>query len=312
MKNNRIVRPLELRSQGNVIEGVALRYGDIAEQYRETFVSGAFGNLDDGKTRWLNFRHDKSRVIAHTGDKSLVLNDTPEALEFRATLPDLPLSKLVKHEISEGRLNGASIEFNPVEEKRENGLRVVERATLNGIGLTPAPAYRESRVEIRQAGVLFGRIPFNTQLSCECYRGSGNCNQVSLDPNAIEFVDEENLIAVFKSFATPLASVSKGTLRYEITDEALEIILDIPETTWGRDLVETAESVPVLVRPLFDADDIEGTEVEIDGETVAKLSKVPVRAILVGSTPNSKGWPEAEITPSEERGISRRRRFAWL
>ncbi|MYE89578.1 hypothetical protein F4X33_11350 [Candidatus Poribacteria bacterium] len=307
--SERLVRPLELRAESRTLIGTALRYGDVSPSHKERFVPGAFGDLSGVK--WLDYRHDPTRVVAHTGDGSLKLSDSPEALTLRAELPALPLSDLVLKEIQDGTLSGLSIEFRSIDERTSNDLRVVERASLVGVGLVATPSYPESKVETRQAGLLFAKIPYEKELACECYRGSGNCNTVSFEPGAVEFVDEENLIATFKSFATPLASVSKGTLRYEAVDDGLEIYLDIPDTSWGRDLVETAESVPVVARPLFDADEVEATEVEIDGEKVAKLSKVPTRAILIGSTPNGKGWPEVEITPAKRR-LSRRERYPWL
>ena len=65
---------------------------------------------------------------------------------------------------------------------------------------------------------------------------------------------------------------------------------------------------------MFDAADIEAAEIVRNGENIARLSRVPVKAILVGPTPNSRGWPEVDITPSEDRKIplSRRERYAWL
>ena len=81
----------------------------------------------------------------------------------------------------------------------------------------------------------------------------------------------------------------------------LSIELDIPSTSWGDDIVTASAGVEIYARPLFDASEIEATEFVRNGETIARISRVPVRAILVGPTPNSRGWPEVDITPSEDR-----------
>ena len=124
----------------------------------------------------------------------------------------------------------------------------------------------------------------------------------------------EDLVAIWKSFASPLASTRKGTLRIGSGAAGLNIELDIPSTSWGEDIVAASAGVEIYARPVFDASEIEATEIVRDGETIARLSRVPVRALLVGPTPNSDGWPEVDITPSEDRQIplTRRERFAWL
>ena len=46
-------------------------------------------------TRWLDYRHDRTRVLAHTEGGGLTLRDSPEALLLEAELPSLPLSTRV-------------------------------------------------------------------------------------------------------------------------------------------------------------------------------------------------------------------------
>ncbi len=203
-----------------------------------------------------------------------------------------------------------SIEFRALEERRENDLRIIERAELAGVGLVESPSYPASRVEIRQAGTLRAQIPYDSRLACECYKNSGTCGTVSFNRGSLELPD--GLVAVWKNFAAPLASKSKGTLRVSDSDEGLFVTMDLPDTSWGEDIVASSEGVELYVRPLFDPTEIDATEVQEAGETVAKISKVPVRALLVGPTPNGDGWPEAKITPSREGRRSHREMLSWL
>ena len=86
----RTIRPLELRAEGRRLEGIILKYGEVSPNHQERFVPGAF-SLDPGTTRWLDYRHDRTRILAHTEGGGLVLRDSPEALLLEAELPSLPL-----------------------------------------------------------------------------------------------------------------------------------------------------------------------------------------------------------------------------
>ena len=314
----RTIRPLELRAEGRRLEGTILKYGEISPSHRERFLPGAF-SLDPGTTRWLDYRHDRTRILAHTEGGGLTLRDSPEALLLEAELPALPLSERALGEIASGALQGLSIEFHAESESREGNIRVVEKADLAGIGLVPSPSFPASRVETRAAGTLSTSIPWNHSLACECYgrgqsgeTGKGMTSTIEFEEGSLEIPDD--LVAIWKSFAAPLASTRKGTLRIGSGAAGLSIELDIPSTSWGDDIVAASRGVEIYARPVFDASEIEATEIVRNGETIARLSRVPVRAILVGPTPNSDGWPEVDITPSEDRRIpfSRRDRYAWL
>ena len=319
LETERTLRPLELRAEGRRLEGIVLQYEETSPSHRERFLPGAF-SLDPGTTRWLDYRHDRTRVLAHTGNGGgLTLRDSPEALLLEAELPALPLSERALGEIASGALQGLSIEFRAESESRDGGIRVVEKADLAGIGLVASPSYPASRVETRAAGTLSTSIPYDSPLACECYgrgqsgeAGKGMTATVEFEEGSFELPDD--LVAIWKNFAAPLASTRKGTLRIGQGRGGLDIELDIPSTTWGEDIVTASAGVEIYARPLFDASEIEASEIVRDGETIARLSRVPVRAILVGPTPNSDGWPEVDITPSEDRKIpcSRRDRYAWL
>ena len=199
------------------MEGIILKYGEISPNHQERFVPGAF-SLDPGTTRWLDYRHDRTRVLAHTDGGGLVLRDSPEALLLEAELPALPLSERALDEIASGALQGLSIEFHAESESRDGAIRVVEKADLAGIGLVASPSYPNSRVETRAAGTLSASIPWNHSLACECYgrgqageTGKGMISTVEFEEGSLEL--PEDLVAIWKNFAAPLASTRKGTLR---------------------------------------------------------------------------------------------------
>ena len=113
----RTIRPLELRAEGRRLEGIVLQYEETSPSHRERFLPGAF-SLDPGTTRWLDYRHDRTRVLAHTSGGGLTLRDSPEALLLEAELPSLPLSERALDEIASGTLSGLSIEFHATQESR--------------------------------------------------------------------------------------------------------------------------------------------------------------------------------------------------
>ena len=192
-ETDRALRPLELRAEGRRLEGIVLRYGDVSPSHRERFLPGAF-DLSGDRIRWLDYRHDQTRIVAHTGDGTLSLKDGGDALRLRADLPRLPLADKVLQEVNSGVLGGLSIEFRSQKESLDDsGIRVIEAADLPGIGLVPSPSYPDSRVETRQAGVIRGTIPYDSELACECYgrgtqgeQGGGITTAVQFAPGALE------------------------------------------------------------------------------------------------------------------------------
>ena len=217
LETERTLRPLELRAEGRRLEGIVLQYEETSPSHREKFLPGAF-DLSGGPTRWLDYRHDRTRVLAHTEGGGLILRDSPEALLLEAELPALPLSERALGEIASGSLQGLSIEFHATQESRDGEIRIVEKADLAGIGLVASPSYPNSRVETRAAGTLSTSIPYDSPLACECYgrgqsgeAGKGMTATVEFEEGSFELPDD--LVAIWKNFAAPLASTRKGTLR---------------------------------------------------------------------------------------------------
>ena len=184
--------PLEVRATGRTLTGEAVRYGERATDRPERFEAGAFAPLGP---LHLNLQHDPSIVLATTGD-GLDVTDTPRALEVRASLrPGAALTLLRR-----GVLRGLSVEFRALAERTEGGVRVIERAALEGLGLVDAPAYT-GRLEVRRGGfggggrggwgswgsapTLRATVPPNARLRCEC-GGDALCKWATIIPEAME------------------------------------------------------------------------------------------------------------------------------
>ena len=171
--------PLEIRAAGRTLTGEAIRYGERATDRPERFQPGAFAPIGDVA---LNLQHDRGIVLATTADR-LTVTDTEAALEVRADLrPGAALSLLER-----GALRGLSVEFRSLAERTEGGVRVIDRAHLEAIGLVDRPSY-SGRLEVRQLGLtLSANIPTGTRLACECAGGASAVTKFAeFIPGAIE------------------------------------------------------------------------------------------------------------------------------
>ena len=145
-------RYFELRADVDrrLIEGVAVRYGDVARLPwgEESFIAGAFGDVSEIDIL-LNFQHERARPLASTRGGGLTLTDTPDALLVAAELPRTrdadDALELVRAKI----MRGLSIEYGPVRERQEGRRRIVETARLGGLGLVDRPAFPASTVAAR-------------------------------------------------------------------------------------------------------------------------------------------------------------------
>ena len=198
----------EFRVAGRTLSGTVLRYGDVSPSFRERFVPGAFAPV---RAVPLNLQHDSRMVVLDAGE--FVLADGPRALSIRADLPpDSAAMQLVKR----GALNGFSVEFHAKAERREGGVRVIERADLVGIGLVDQPSYPRSTAEVRQIGTYIpsrdpSRVPRRPRepispppqtlgdawarssirtdtrpKACKCLPGESKCRRVRFKPGAFD------------------------------------------------------------------------------------------------------------------------------
>ena len=129
------------------ITGTAMRYGDVATLPwgdKERFEAGAFGEVG-GLDVILNVQHDRSQPIARTGG-TLRLSDSGGELRIEADLPDTTIANDAVANIRARILRGFSVEFSPVETRKEDGVIIVEKAKLPAIGLVDRPAYPKSKV----------------------------------------------------------------------------------------------------------------------------------------------------------------------
>ena len=350
--------PLEIRAAGRTLTGEAVRYGEAATDRPERFEPGAFAPLGDVS---LNLQHDRSIPLASTGDR-LILRDTARALEVRATLPDGAALTLLQR----GTLRGLSVEFRSVEERRDGGIRVIERATLEAIGLVDSGSYA-GRLEVRRRGgggggggwsgggggrggyrgTMRSMIPTNRRVACDCagdplerfaiMAAEGVEDAIEEAVAAVEkelgiafddlavraAADGDDIVAAWHTFAHPLASARKGTLRLTEADGGLGVEIDLPDTTAGQAVIDALAVSGVVVRPLIDRRAaVWTTETLPSGEQVAVYSKWPLRGIIVSATDRREGWPnptldttgapEPEPEPEPAPEERRERRRVWL
>ena len=307
----------EFRVAGRTLSGHALVYGDVSPDFRERFLPGAFGTVPT--TIAINLQHDPSVVVAERA----VLADSPRALHVRADLPERSAALAL---VRRGALNGFSIEFHAKDERRESGIRVVERADLTGLALVDAGAYPGATAEVRARSGrrLRSKIPYDAFLACECIaqRGPGSGGEcipmVRFTKMAGELMADvmgeaerqRDILAVAGNFRRPLGSVSKGTVRATSVDDGLEIEVDLPAGAVGDEIIAANEAAGTVLRPLIDFQRSEYT----DGPSGRTVTKPHLRAFIIGSTDTKEGWPDPTIDygDPEGRAAPERRRWPWL
>ena len=186
----------EFRVAGRTLSGTVLRYGDMSPEYRERFMPGAFAPVPAVP---LNLQHDSRMVVLDAGE--YILSDGPRALSIRA---ELPAGSAALQLVRRGALNGFSVEFHSRAERRESGVRVIERADLVGVGLVDRPSYPGSTAEVRResrapsATIGAGREGYGNAWarshiaadkrpkSCKCLPGDSKCRRVRFKPGAFD------------------------------------------------------------------------------------------------------------------------------
>ena len=290
----------EVRVSGRTLSGTAMPYGTVSPDFRERFEPGAFGEV---RAVDLNLQHDPAVVVA----RGASLTDSPVALSVRATLPDGAAALAL---VKRGALRGFSVEFTPTRERRDAaGVRVVEAATLTGLALVDRPAYPAAGAEVRARSgrTMRAELPSNRRMACECL-GKDACG-VEFPDDVLEAGLEEafgrhargegDLIAVAGDYSRAIGSVSRGTVRR--TGNVVEI--DLPDTDGARALLGAHEAAGTIIRPVIDKANSEFEAV--DG--LAKFVKLRIRALVIGSTDATAGWPEPDLIPTPGWTGGRRR-----
>ena len=307
----------EFRVSGRTLSGAAMVYGDVSPGHRERFLPGSFGAVPT--TIAVNLQHDAAIVVAERA----VLADSPRALHVRADLPENSAALAL---VRRSALNGFSIEFHARAERREAGVRVVERADLTGLALVDRGAYPASKAEVRARSGrrLRSKVPYDSFAACECIaqRGPGSGGECipmvrftkmagELMADALgEAERQRDILAIAGNYRRPLGSVSRGTVRAKSVDDGLEVEIDLPAGAVGDEIIAANEAAGVIVRPLIDYDRSEFTDGP-DGRTVTKPH---LRAFIVGATDTKEGWDDAVIDygDPESRAAPERRRRLWL
>ena len=300
----------ELRAEGRTLAGVVMRFGEIGDR-NERFLSPARSRARGRRgSIWSTIRCGWSRGKARGWSSS----DTPEALTLRAELPRIPAADVALQGVRDGTRTGLSVEFRAVRERREpqTGTRVIEAASLAGVGIVERPSYGGSRIETRQRtqpGVS-GAVGLGTRLACQCRDG---CDAVSIAVDAFDVALREvqrdaRLIPLFfsGSFDRPLARVGEGlTLRRR--GDQLEIIADgLPDTGPVRDFMETVRGgAAYQFRPYFPD---RSSEIAKEG-TTARVVRGDLRGIEIAPIAGpTEGLQEISIG----RRRRRQRRRTWL
>ena len=303
-------RRAELRQgPGRTVEGVAVRYGDLAQLPwgQERVEAGAFAPIGDVI---LNASHDRTAPLARTGGCGLRFDDNAERLALTADLPVTRAADDVLTLVRTGVLRGLSVEFRAVAERFEAGVRVIERATLAGVAVVDTPAYPASEIEARRRRGerrtwIRGGVKYGVKAHCQC---AGDGCEVMFRPEALEVMD--TTLALTGRASEAVASMRGGTLRVKNTPERLTFEIDdaARDTAAGRQLGDLATArVPVYARPIIDEATAE-FEV-VDG--VRQYTRAPVRALLlkpiVGPPEQAVNWEQVVIAPA-----AKRRHRVWL
>lgn len=319
----------ELRASGRTLAGTAMRYGDTADVFgmKERFETGSIVPASDGVI--LNLQHDRARPLARSGGGGLELRDSADALGIEATLPMTREADDALELVRAGVLRGLSVEFEVLRERFVDGVRIVSRAILTGIGLVDRPAYPQSVVEARQSAAgarIKGSLAYGAPIVVGTPDGQRQAAtkevwaRGAFDYAIRDTTREINL--VLGDYAQPLASRQAGTLALESTDDALLFGAPLPSTTYAADFVTAQREGAAAYRamPRFTIPPLEGAveyQTEAGTGSVIRVVKEAVLSAIaiVARAPRAAAASEPDAEPvygmastlSVENGARRRR-----
>lgn len=303
---------LEVRAEGRTLRGIVLKYGDVSPSHRERFEPGSIRFADAVHA---DLFHDPERAFAWMPGGGLTVTQGREAVAMTADVPPIPAGDRALVEVRSGRATGLSVEFRAEAERREGGIRVVERAVLHGIGLVKNPSYHQSTVEARAVANPWIRAQWKARKAGACDCQGPDCQTVSFLPGAFtESLNDGREILALAGSNRPLASRKKGTL--EIAEmENGDIAVSVDElaaaTEIGKSVAGEAKATRVVARPWVDVE--ASTFSESGGHR--EFSKAALRGVIIKPTVSDDGWNEVEIAgaaPVEGRKEERRRLRVYL
>lgn len=149
-------RCFELRESSNsrLITGITMMYKRQTKLAfgHEMFMPGVFGDVRELDII-LNLQHQRVAPLARTGGGGLELDDNHMRLMVRAELPETRDADDTLELIRTKVLRGLSIEFDAIEERFENRVRIIDKAILYGVGVVDRPAYADATVQARALGL---------------------------------------------------------------------------------------------------------------------------------------------------------------
>ena len=338
----RAYRKVDFRSEGRKLSGQIIAYGDISPGHRERFLPGAF-TLADAVP--LNLGHNQLVACGWFPGGGVEIRDSEAALTMAAELPPLPAADRALKEVRSGSLSGLSVEFIAEKEKREGGIRIIEKAQLVGIGLVDEPSYPGSKVEARremrgpdpdrerqfwhnQRRAVSGKMPLDATADCRCQ--GKDCNQVKFLPGSFDKTiqgaesGDRDISATTGSNGVEniLGSTRQGTLRLTATDDG-GMNFGIAAATGAPALlalIQSATAAPPIARPIIDLELSKFEDEILDGELVRVFSEVYLRSLLI-KWADTMGWPPLVIDEFVEAGVDEfgtreakktRRALSWL
>ena len=284
----RLAAGFEVRAQGRRLSGTVLRYGDVSPSHRERFEPRS---LHMAEAVTLNLFHDPERAIAWHPKGGLALENGAQALAMRCELPPIPAAERALAEVRAGTATGLSVEFRAESERMDSGIRVIERAVLNGIGLVKNPSYGDSKVEARrkrkwgQVDKAFFRAKWHADRAGACDCQGPECKTVSYAPGAFdESLDRGGELLALAGSKRPIASLKKGSLAFETDDKGgVTVAIDraVAETLAGQALAGEMATTRVVARPWVD---VEASEYQDDGKGHRRFTKAWLRGVIVKPT----------------------------
>ena len=313
----------ELRAEGRTITGTLMRYGDMGRvQTAQRHHAGRArlerflpGSLTPRPSVTMNLRHQPLVSLAWHPGGGLQLEHDAEAVRFQAELPPTPAGELALTELRDGKLTGASVEFYALSERRDGDTRIIAAAEYDAIGLTGAPLYRGSRVELRQApwirGVIISKGNSASIYDCDCVGGGPELCRVGFEvgafDNAVQQVQtgQQNLVLHTGRLDVQhvLGDTEHGAFWLDLIDDILNIFIsDAAELTpAGRMVAESILTTSLHLRPIIDED----RSAFNDADGVRWFQRVALSSLLLKAArpDRAAGWQPVQLVADERTGF---------